>query len=94
MSDQHRSGCGFLQTKTGFALLVLGGIAALFLILEHQAHLWNWLPFLFLLACPLMHLFMHGGRGHSHGGPREGAPQAEPPADRDHRRRDEERDRA
>ncbi len=83
MSEEHRSGCGFLRTKTGFALLVFGAIAALFLILEHQTHLWNWLPFLFLLACPLMHLFMHGGHGHSHGGPREGARQAEPPADRD-----------
>jgi hypothetical protein len=27
------------------------------------------LPFLFLLACPLLHLFMHGGHG-SHGGHR------------------------
>jgi hypothetical protein len=25
------------------------------------------LPWLFLAACPLMHLFMHGGHGHGHG---------------------------
>jgi hypothetical protein len=24
------------------------------------------LPYLLLMACPLMHLFMHGGHGHSH----------------------------
>jgi hypothetical protein len=36
----------------------------------------GYLPFLLLLACPLMHLFMHHGHGH-HGGngaaPRPGA---------------------
>ncbi len=29
----------------------------------HQQHILNALPFLFLLACPLMHLFGHGGHG-------------------------------
>lgn len=48
-------------------------IAAFFLITEHRAHLLpylGWLPFLFLLACPLMHVFMHGGHGDTqdHGG--------------------------
>jgi hypothetical protein len=27
------------------------------------------LPFLVVLACPLMHLFMHHGHGHHHGTP-------------------------
>lgn len=39
-------------------------IALLLLVFEHRAHLLGWLPWLFLLACPLMHLFMHGGHGH------------------------------
>jgi hypothetical protein len=49
-------------------------IAAFFLWTEHRAHLiggLSWLPFLFILACPLMHVFMHrghGGSGHGHGG--------------------------
>ena len=30
---------------------------------EHRVHLFGVLPYLFLLACPLMHLFMHHGRG-------------------------------
>ena len=39
------------------------------LILEHRAHLLGWWPYLLLLACPLMHMFMHGGHGeHGHGG--------------------------
>lgn len=48
---------------------VFGGFAAVVLLLfavEHRAHLLGWLPWLILLACPLMHLFMHGGHG-SHG---------------------------
>lgn len=40
---------------------------ALFLLLsEHRAHLFGILPYLLLLACPLMHVFHHHGR-HRHG---------------------------
>ena len=49
----------------GFALL-----AVLLLAFEHWMHLSGligWLPYLILLACPLMHLFGHGGPG-GHGG--------------------------
>jgi hypothetical protein len=43
-------------------------IAGFFLLTEHRAHLLGILPFLLLLACPLMHLFHHGGHGgHGHG---------------------------
>ncbi len=42
-------------------------IALFFLWTEHRAHLLGALPFLLLLACPLMHLFMHGGHGQGHG---------------------------
>ncbi|MFX8164747.1 DUF2933 domain-containing protein, partial [Acinetobacter baumannii] len=38
--------------------------ALFFLFTEHRAHLFGWLPFLLLLACPLLHLFHgHGGHG-------------------------------
>lgn len=47
----------------GFAI-----IAAVLLLFEHRIHLLPYLPWLFLLACPLMHLFHHGGHGHHHGG--------------------------
>ncbi|MBI2379517.1 MAG: DUF2933 domain-containing protein [Gammaproteobacteria bacterium] len=39
-------------------------IAGYFLLSEHRAHVVPYLPFLLLLACPLMHMFMHGGHGH------------------------------
>lgn len=46
-------------------------IAGYFLVAEHQAHLTEWLSkygiWLLLLACPVMHMFMHGGPG-GHGG--------------------------
>lgn len=51
-------------TVIGF--LIIGGY---FLWTEHSAHLalaLPFLPWLFLLACPLLHFFMH--RGHGHGG--------------------------
>lgn len=43
-----------------FALL---GVIAYYVIAEHGAHLLSAWPLLFLAACPLMHLFMHGGHG-------------------------------
>lgn len=50
-------------------------IAGFFLILEHRAHLLGWLPFLIILLCPLMHIFMHRSHG-GHGGAAE-APEGE-----------------
>lgn len=45
-------------------------VALFFLVTEHRAHLYGWLPYLLLAACPVMHLFHghggHGGHG-SHG---------------------------
>lgn len=40
-------------------------IAAYFLITEHRAHVFQYLPFLLVLACPLIHLF-HGHGRHRH----------------------------
>ncbi len=66
MEHKHDSDCG-MASRTNTALIVFLVIAAFFLVTEHRAHLSGWLsywPYLFLLACPLMHLFMHGGHGH------------------------------
>jgi hypothetical protein len=39
-------------------------IGGFFLFMEHRAHVVQYLPFLLLLACPLIHLFHgHGGHG-------------------------------
>jgi hypothetical protein len=48
-----------------WVLLAFLGIAAFFLLAEHGAHVWGLAPYLLLLACPLLHFFVHG----RHGGP-------------------------
>jgi len=54
-------------------LLMLVAIGAFALLREHWAHVAGYWPYLFLLACPLMHLFgHHGGHGHEHGKHSEG----------------------
>ena len=65
---------------TSRAFLVCLGFAAIAIILlwkEHQAHILGALPFLFLLACPLMHIFMHGGHGHGGHGDRKDGPSSD-----------------
>jgi hypothetical protein len=47
-------------------LIVFLSVAGFFLLAEHKVHLYGALPFLILLLCPLMHIFMHKGHG-SHG---------------------------
>ncbi|WP_375057428.1 DUF2933 domain-containing protein [Zobellella sp. DQSA1] len=44
-------------------LLVFAAMALFFLWQEHRAHLLGALPYLIILLCPLMHLFMHRGHG-------------------------------
>jgi hypothetical protein len=69
MDTSQRSGLrGWLFSRTGPVLLAFLAIAAFFLFTEHRAHLFGILPYLLLLACPLLHLFMHG----RHGGHGEG----------------------
>ena len=44
--------------------MVFVAAAAYSLLSEHRAHFFGAWPFLILLACPLMHVFMHHGHGH------------------------------
>ena len=68
MEHKHESdNDGAMKSKANIALIVFLIIGAFFLVTDHRAHLSGWLPYwpyLLLLACPLMHLFMHGGHGH------------------------------
>ena len=53
---------------------VLLAIAAFFLWTEHRAHVLGALPWLLLLACPVMHRLMHRGHAsHRHGDARASA---------------------
>ena len=65
-ANQHfhkSSDQGFWTSKTGLVAIGFLVIAAFFLLSEHWAHTLGILPFLLILACPLLHLFMHGGHG-------------------------------
>jgi len=56
----------FLFSRAGLVLIGFMIIAGALLFTEHRAHVLGVLIWLPLLACPLMHIFMHGG--HRHGG--------------------------
>lgn len=58
----------WFQSRTGLALIAFLAVAAFFLVTEHTAHVFGALPFLLLLLCPLLHLFMHGKHGKGHDG--------------------------
>ena len=54
----------FLGSKIGLAVCALAALLGAYLLVFHLTHVALLLPYLILLACPLMHL-MH--RGHDHG---------------------------
>lgn len=59
----------FWTTPNGLAAIVLIGIVGYYLLTEHRAHVFAALPWLILLLCPLLHVFMHRGHGgHGHDG--------------------------
>jgi hypothetical protein len=53
------------RSPLGIFMLAAGGIGVYYLLTEHLTHVTQAVPYLFLLACPLMHLF-HGHGGHHH----------------------------
>lgn len=54
--------------RTRWVFLGFLAVAGFFLWTEHRAHLMGALPYLLLLACPLMHLLHgHGHHGGQHG---------------------------
>ena len=75
--ETHRQSNG-ISWRAPLVFLGFAAIAAFFLLTEHRAHLLGILPWaLLLLACPLLHTFMHGGHG-GHGKDDGSAPKANP----------------
>lgn len=63
-STRHPS---WFRSASGWAWIGFAGVAALFLLTEHRAHVLGALPFAIFLLCPLLHVFHHRGHG-GHGG--------------------------
>jgi hypothetical protein len=64
--EHHRDhGWRRLTSPSGLAMLSLLAAGFLLLVVDHWAHVFGILPYLLLIACPLMHLFGHGHHRHS-----------------------------
>lgn len=57
--------CHFMSWKGVVFVLALGTLSY-YLLTVHLEHLAITLPYLLLLACPLMHIFGHEHGGHTH----------------------------
>ncbi|MGC4411089.1 DUF2933 domain-containing protein (plasmid) [Rhizobium rosettiformans] len=67
-------------SATNIVLWGFLAIGAFYLIAEHRANLLGWLPWLIILACPLLHIFMHGRHGgHDHRGGSSSSPSSKRP---------------
>lgn len=60
----------WLFSRTGLVTIGAVGILGFLVYSGHSAHLLGFVPYLFILACPLMHIFMHGGHHHRNHGSR------------------------
>ena len=63
--EKLRPTCPWWKSPKGIAILIALAALGVYLIVWHQQHLLGALPFLFILLCPLMHFFMHGGHNHN-----------------------------
>jgi Protein of unknown function (DUF2933) len=62
----------WLWSRSGLVFVGFLLIAGFFVLTEHTAHVLGALPYLLLLACPLLHLFHRGHGGHGRPGPHDG----------------------
>lgn len=65
-SQHSKPPAPFWRSRTGLALLGFLAVAGFFLFTEHRAHVLGVLPLVLVALCPLLHLFGHGGHGHTH----------------------------
>ena len=71
MSSHHLNADPLTEERArvpwGLAFGLFAAIAIFFLWEEHRVHILGLLPWALVLACPLIHVFMHRGHG-SHSG--------------------------
>lgn len=71
MNEQVQSQQNVMSRRMKQVFVLFAIIGGFFIVAEHRAHVIPYLPWLFLAACPLMHVFMHHGHGGHH---HQGAP--------------------
>lgn len=70
MDHEQGSSCSTVLRRWKWVFGGFLAVAIFFLWTEHRAHLLGVLPYLLVLACPLMHLFHHhGAHGNHHAQP-------------------------
>jgi len=62
----HEQQAKQLSLKWGWLIICSLALVAILMLTGHKPHLYGALPYLLILACPLMHLFMHKNHGHNH----------------------------
>ncbi|HEB30614.1 hypothetical protein LCGC14_3158340 [marine sediment metagenome] len=68
MTIEQKSQIGdFLKSKIFWALLALSAAAAIFLFIEYKVYVLRFWPYMLLLLCPVMHIFMHRHHSGGHG---------------------------
>ena len=84
MSNREMDGAARWSARGKVAFWVFAAVGAFFLIAEHRAHLVPYLPWLLLLACPLMHIFHHRHGGHGSHADESSPKNASTPAAHEH----------
>jgi hypothetical protein len=57
----------FFGSKIGLLICLVVAVLGVYLLWNHTGHVFSALPYLILLACPLMHIFGHRhGANHQH----------------------------
>ena len=79
MSNDHLPDGGSPPAIRNWVFVGFLFVAGFFLLTEHRAHVLGVLPYLLLLACPLMHFF-----GHTKPNPQDGNKSADPPEHHQH----------
>ncbi len=78
--DESRFSPSRWRSPLGIFMLIAGAVGVYYLLTEHLTHVTQAIPYLFLLACPLMHLFH--GHGHGHHGHHDHGQEPKDPAAR------------
>jgi hypothetical protein len=64
MTTNHHINVGnIFRTKLIWPVLGILAVGGYFVITKHMEHVLRLFPFLFILLCPLMHVFMHRHHG-------------------------------